>query len=86
MKKKSNTPVKFEDALARLEEIVSSMEGDVDLDSSLALFEEGVTLVRTCSAKLEETKKKIEVLVKREGGMVAETYTPQDADGTAERE
>lgn len=76
MKRKTNQPVKFEDALARLEEIVSRMEGDVDLDSSLALFEEGVALVRTCSAKLEETKKKIEILVKKEGGMTAEAFDP----------
>ena len=58
----------FETALKRLEEIVNQMEaGDIDLDKTLADFEEGIKLVRFCSSKLEEAKKKIEVLVKKDG-------------------
>jgi len=54
----------FEKSLERLEEIVSEMENaDPDLDKALALFSEGVELVKTCSAKLNDTKKKIEILI-----------------------
>jgi len=64
---KSKEP-KFEEQLKRLEEIVDQMEGqDTSLDSSLALFEEGVKLARTCQTKLQETQKKIEVLIKETG-------------------
>ena len=71
--------MKFEEALQRLEEIVGHMEGsNADLDKSLALFEEGVKLVRFCSSKLEEAKKKVEVLVKKGDKMAAEPFTMED--------
>jgi exodeoxyribonuclease VII small subunit len=53
----------FEKSLKRLEEIVSKMENAApDLDKALALFAEGAELVKFCSAKLNETKKKIEII------------------------
>jgi len=67
---------KFEDAMKRLEDIVSRMEsGQGDLDSSLELFEEGVKLVRFCSSKLDEAKKKIEILVKKGDKTEPEPFT-----------
>jgi exodeoxyribonuclease VII small subunit len=64
---KSKEP-KFEDNLKRLEQIVDQLEAkEVPLDQSLALFEEGVKLARTCQTTLEQAKKKIEVLVKDTG-------------------
>lgn len=70
-------PVKFEEALKRLEEIVEQMEQDVDLEKSLVLFEEGVKLVRFCSSKLEEAKKKVEILVKKGDKIAAEPFDPE---------
>ena len=68
-----NVPEKeivFEDALARLEEIVKALEsGNAPLDSSLALFEEGVGLVRLCSSKLDKAESRIKILVSGESGM-----------------
>jgi len=56
---------KFEAALARLEEIVRSLEsGELALEQSLKLFEEGVKLARVCNARLEEAERKVEVLLK----------------------
>ena len=53
----------FEMSMKRLEAIVSEMENSApDLDNALALFSEGTELVKFCSAKLYETKKKIEML------------------------
>ena len=57
--------LKFEEALARLEEIVRSLEqGDAVLDEALVLFEEGVKLARFCNEKLDEAEARIEVMVK----------------------
>ena len=55
--------LKFEEALKRLEEIVSLLEsGKADLDSSLSAYEEGVALLRVCHSKLSDAEQKIELL------------------------
>ena len=57
--------MRFEKALARLEEIVRTMEsGDAMLDKSLALFEEGVGLVKYCQTALDEAEQKVKLLQK----------------------
>ncbi len=54
----------FEKKLKRLEEIVQKMEkGDLALDESLKLFEEGVKLSRECHQKLSEAESQVKVLV-----------------------
>ncbi len=54
----------FEAALARLEEIVRALDnGAAPLDESLALFEEGVSLVKLCSAKLDSAEQRVKILV-----------------------
>ena len=63
----------FENSMLRLEEIVKSLEnGSADLDSALALYEEGVKLVRTCGGMLDEAEKKIKILQKEESGELVE--------------
>lgn len=53
----------FEAALARLEQIVKSLEdGSAPLDSSLELFEEGVKLVRSCNSKLDAACRRVTIL------------------------
>ena len=53
----------FEEALSRLEEIVEEMEsGKAELDGLLALFEEGVSLVKLCSSKLDSAERKIKIV------------------------
>lgn len=53
----------FETALARLEQIVASLEkGDLSLDDSLKLYEEGISRARFCQERLEEAESRIEVL------------------------
>ncbi len=57
--------IKFEEAMSRLERIVQELEeGEKSLEDSLKLFEEGIKLSKFCSAKLEEAKRKIEILTK----------------------
>ena len=63
----------FEKALKRLSSIVAGLEkGDLPLEESLQLFEEGVKLSRYCSDRLEEAERRIEVLVKGKGGKTTE--------------
>ena len=67
----------FEQALARLEEIVRKMEdGEVTLETSLALFEEGTALSRLCTARLNEAEQRIAQLVERPDGSIEETDLP----------
>jgi exodeoxyribonuclease VII small subunit len=55
----------FEAALQKLDEIVQKLEkGELPLEQSLVLYEEGVRLSRLCHAKLEEAEGKIELLLK----------------------
>lgn len=62
----------FELALQRLEEIVARLEsGELTLDESLALFEEGVRLSRICGARLSEAEQKIEKLIERSDGTIS---------------
>lgn len=63
----------FETALARLEEIVRAMEsGNAMLDESLALFEEGVGLVKYCTKALDTAEQRVKILQKGEDGGVVE--------------
>ena len=60
---------KFEDALARLETIVSELEkGDLPLNDSLKIFEEGIKLTKTCLKILDDSERKVEILVQETGG------------------
>lgn len=53
----------FESAMRRLEEIVSELEtGDLSLEDSIKVYEEGIKLNKFCAAKLDETEKKIKKL------------------------
>lgn len=59
----------FEEAMKRLEEIVQGLEGgELSLENSLEIFEEGMKLVSFCSNKLEEAEKKVTMLVKGPDG------------------
>ena len=63
--------LKFEYGLKRLEEIVAKLEsGNLPLDDSLKLFEEGVKLVRFCNERLAEAQQKVELLTKDQAGNV----------------
>lgn len=57
----------FEEALARLEEVVKELEdGGLSLEKSLELFEEGVKLVKFCKMELDQAERKIEIVLKKD--------------------
>ena len=75
--------IKFEKALKRLEEIVEKLEeGDLDLDQSLKLFEEGVKLSKVCNKRLSEAQKKIEILTKENGELKTEPFGEEALEDT----
>lgn len=63
----------FEEAMARLEEIVRLLEnGKSSLDDSLSAFEEGISLVKYCNAKLTDAEQKVRILMQNEAGEMLE--------------
>ena len=70
----------FEDALKGLESVVNRLEdGDIPLEESLKLFEEGVKLSRLCAEKLDKAEKKVEILMKdKEGRLKTQPFESKE--------
>jgi len=65
----------FEESLQRLEAIVKEMEkGELPLEQSLKLFEEGIALSGACKKELDEAEGKIEILLKKQGRLQPERF------------
>lgn len=59
----------FEEAIKHLEKIAEDLENeDISLDAAIKKYEEGMKLINICYKQLEEAKKKVELLIKKEGG------------------
>ena len=72
--------IKFEKAIQRLEKIFDDLEkGEMDIDKSLEIFEEGIKMSRVCSKKLNEAEAKIEKLTKgQKGELITELFPVED--------
>jgi exodeoxyribonuclease VII small subunit len=71
-KAKKDEARSFEESMKRLDEIVGQLEEDkLPLDRMIALYEEGVTLARTCGETLEAAEQKVRLIAKKAGGAVA---------------
>lgn len=71
----------FEKKLARLEEIVQKMEkGELSLEDSLKLFEEGVKLSKECQSQLSDAEKKVRLLlsVDEQGNAATAPFSDKD--------
>lgn len=69
----------FEEAMARLEEIVTAMEqGEVPLEQSLALFTEGTTLLKQCTSLLDKAEQQVTNLTR--GGDGAPVEVPFEGE------
>ena len=63
----------FESAMKRLETIVQDLEsGDLSLDEALKKFQEGMKISKFCSDKLDESEKKVSILLRDEEGGIQE--------------
>lgn len=85
-------PISFEAALEQLETIVGRLEaGDLPLEESLELFEQGVEFSRRCNATLDSAERRIEILVAERGAdrgddataWVARPFEAGGGDGVA---
>lgn len=89
MKKSEAQATTFEAQLGALERIVRQLErGDLPLEESLKLFEEGVRLSRECQERLNQAERRIEVLLRDgEGRAVVRAFDEEeDAQLRGDRE
>ncbi|SMO40190.1 exodeoxyribonuclease VII small subunit [Melghirimyces algeriensis] len=69
----------FEEAMERLEEVVNNLEsGNVPLEESIRLFEEGMKLSRYCGTKLEKLEQQVELLVRENEGWIKKPFQPEE--------
>jgi len=72
------TKKNFEEALAGLEEITRELEeGDLGLEESLKKFDEGIKLADFCNRKLDDARKKVEILLKKDGTLTPVPFEPE---------
>ncbi len=72
---------KFEEQLTALEAVVERLErGELSLEESVRLFEEGITLSNACKLELEKAEGRIQVLVEKQGVMEAADLDDEDDD------
>jgi exodeoxyribonuclease VII small subunit len=78
----------FEQAIKQLEQIVQDLEsGDMPLEKAVKKFEEGIQLAKFCSEKLDETEKRITILMQDSNGKLSETpFAAENAGLDAEDE
>lgn len=67
----------FEESVKRLDEIIKHLEsGDLPLEESLSLFEEGTCLITSCNAMLEEAEQKVSILrIGKDGSLSEEPFS-----------
>jgi len=69
---KEDKEMQFEEAFKRLEAIVGNLEsGDLSLEESMKLFEEGIGLTEACKSRLEDAEQKIKLLLKDSDGKLS---------------
>jgi len=75
----------FEQAMKQLEQIVQDLEsGDMPLEKAIKTFEEGIQLSKFCSEKLDETEKRITILMQNSDGELSEAPFSGENDELAE--
>jgi len=75
----------FEQSMKQLERIVQELEGsDLPLETAIKKFEEGMKLTKSCSEKLDDTEKKVSILLKNAEGRIAEKPFSFKDDGDCE--
>jgi exodeoxyribonuclease VII small subunit len=81
MEATNNSELSFEQAMERLDLIVSKLEsGDVPLETAIELFQEGMKLSQLCGGKLEQVERKIELLIESEQGFQKKPFASVNED------
>ncbi len=72
----------YEDAIQRLEDVVKQLEsGEIPLQKSMELFEEGVALAKFCSQQLDDAEAKVQVLLEKDGQNLREAFDLEGGNG-----
>ena len=73
-----NKEINFEDTMKKLENIANELEkGDLDLDTSVSKFEEGMKLSKKCNEILENSEKRISILINNGEDIKEEDFVPK---------
>ena len=73
-----NKEINFEDTMKKLENIANELEkGDLDLDTSVSKFEEGMKLSKKCNEILENAEKRISILINNGEEIKEEDFVPK---------
>ena len=71
--------INFEEAMKKLEQITAELEkGDLSLDESVKKFEEGIKLSKECNKILEDSEKRINILINNNGNISEENFLPEE--------
>lgn len=71
--------INFEEAMKKLEQITAELEkGDLSLDESVKKFEEGLKLSKECNKILEDSEKRINILINNDGNITEENFLPKE--------
>ena len=71
--------INFEEAMKKLEQITAELEkGDLSLDEAVKKFEEGIKLSKECNKILEESEKRINILINNDGNITEENFLPKE--------
>lgn len=71
--------INFEEAMKKLEQITAELEkGDLSLDESVKKFEEGIKLSKECNKILEDSEKRINILINNDGDITEENFLPKE--------
>lgn len=69
----------FEELMKRLEEVTNKLEKEeLNLDESVALFEEGMNLSKKCNETLENAEKRISILLENNGELVENNFVVEE--------
>mgnify|MGYP003324510928 CR=1 FL=1 len=75
----------FEEALQQLEDSVGRLEsGNLNLEEALQVFEQGITASRTCTRWLDQTRKRVQLLVSDENGDIHLAFLEEEASDAEE--
>lgn len=71
--------INFEETMQRLEQITAELEkGELTLDESVKKFEEGIKLSKECNKILEDSEKRINILINEDGNITEDNFLPKE--------
>ncbi len=71
--------INFEETMQKLEQITTELEkGELSLDESVRKFEEGIKLSKECNKILEDSEKRINILINEDGNITEDNFLPKE--------